>query len=228
MANDGTGGRSRRPGRPRPDQPVLTRSAILAAALKLVDEDGIEALSMRRLATRLGVDPMSIYHHVPNKAALLSELVRLVFASMPTVDAAEMTWDDRVRAWARDYLALALAHPGLVLQIVTDSAAASEAAVLISEPLYAAFSSAGLAPWQVVRSVGTLVDFVNGYALAMVGPAATGTNGGTSMADRLAAIDPDQVPTMRHVHAQLATAAPDPRGAFEVGVDIIIHGSTVD
>jgi TetR/AcrR family tetracycline transcriptional repressor len=156
----------RRPGRPRPDRPVLTRPAILEAALALVDEAGIEALSMRRLAARLGVDAMSIYHHLPNKAAIVSGLVDTVFAGMAPPPA-DGPWPDRVRAWARNYRDLALAHPHLVLQIVTDSAAATRATDLIGEPLDAALVAAGLAAPDVVVAAGTLADFVNGYALGL-------------------------------------------------------------
>jgi AcrR family transcriptional regulator len=50
--------------------------------LKLVDEVGIDALTMRRLGTELGVNPMSIYHHLPGKDAVISGLVELVFSGM--------------------------------------------------------------------------------------------------------------------------------------------------
>ena len=73
---------ARRVGRPRAGEEALTRGRILVAALSLVDEEGIEALSMRRLAKELGVDPMAIYHHLPNKRALLSALVGQVFSGM--------------------------------------------------------------------------------------------------------------------------------------------------
>jgi TetR/AcrR family transcriptional regulator, tetracycline repressor protein len=214
--------RPRRPGRPRPGEPGLTRQAILAAALTLVDEQGIEALSMRRLAARLHVDPMSIYHHVPNKAALVSDLVRVVFAEMARPDPAG-AWQARVRAWARAYRDLALAHPNLVLQIVTDTAAASEAATLISEPLYAALVGAGLGPRAVVNAAGTLVDFVNGYVLAMAGASTSHPPGTDPMGERLAAMDPDLVPTMRRVHTALKKGSATSSG-FDAGLAIIIRG----
>jgi AcrR family transcriptional regulator len=204
----------RRPGRPRPGEPALTREAILAAALALVDEQGIEALSMRKLAARLHVDPMSIYHHVPSKAALVSGLVQAVFAEMPRTFP-EGDWPDRVCAWARAYRDLALAHPHLVLQIVTDAAAASEAAILISEPLYAALAAAGLSPRAVLHAAGTLVDFVHGYALGASAP-----SGGDPMGEKLAAMDPGLVPTMRRVHASARPSG----GGFEAGLDIIVRG----
>jgi AcrR family transcriptional regulator len=199
---------------------VLTREAILAAALELVDEAGIEALSMRRLATRLGVDPMSIYHHLPNKAAIVSGLVGLVFSTMAPVPA-DGAWPERVRTWARAYLDLALAHPHLVLQIVTDSAAASDAAILISEPLYAAFDAAGLPPAEVSAAAGVLVDFVNGYALAAGAAAAVD---GDPMGDRLAALPPERAPTMRRISAAIAADPAPGADFFDTGIDIIVRG----
>jgi TetR/AcrR family transcriptional regulator, tetracycline repressor protein len=215
--------RSRRPGRPRPGEPILTRQSILTAGLELVDEHGLEALSMRRLATRLAVDPMSIYHHVPNKAALISGMVKIVFTQMPEFAAAGEDWRDRVRAWAGSYRDLAFAHPNLVLQIVTDSTAASEAAILISEPLYAAFDAAGLTPREVVNAAGTIVDFVNGYALAMAGQSAQHTPDQDPMAEQFTALEPAQAPTMRRIHAQL-NADPSTPAGFEAGINIIIRG----
>ena len=50
----------------------LTRDEIIAAALGLIDEHGVEHLTMRRLGERLGVDPMAVYHHLPNKTVILN------------------------------------------------------------------------------------------------------------------------------------------------------------
>ncbi|WP_353808907.1 TetR/AcrR family transcriptional regulator [Agromyces sp. SYSU T00194] len=57
----------------------LTRARVLGEALALADASGLDAVTMRRLAERLGVEPMSLYHHVPNKDALLDGLIALVF-----------------------------------------------------------------------------------------------------------------------------------------------------
>lgn len=67
----------------------ITRDAVLAAALELADAEGAAALTMRKLADRIGVEAMSIYYHVPNKEAILTGLVDLVFAEieLPTTNA---------------------------------------------------------------------------------------------------------------------------------------------
>jgi AcrR family transcriptional regulator len=65
--------------RKRSDRVPLTRDRILESAMGLADEDGIESLTMRRLAEQLEVEAMSLYHHLPNKNAILDELAERVF-----------------------------------------------------------------------------------------------------------------------------------------------------
>jgi AcrR family transcriptional regulator len=98
---------------PEPRAP-LTADRIHAAALALVDEAGVEALSMRKLATALGVDPMSIYHHVPGKQALLHGVFQRVLRELPIPRAAGLSWQDVLRTLARRFAALARRHPRLM------------------------------------------------------------------------------------------------------------------
>jgi TetR/AcrR family tetracycline transcriptional repressor len=215
MSSDAPSTAPRR-GRPPAGRPRLTREGILATALALVDGHGLAALTMRRLARELGADPMSIYHHLPDKAAIVSGLVEVVFAEMrPPADAG--AWPDRVRGWARAYRDLARAHPNLVLQIVTDAAAVGEAAVLVDEPLYAALETAGLPPTTIVHAAGLLVDYVNGFALTEAAPGAAPPAGG--IAGALDRHDPDRFPVQRRVHA-----AAESGGGFEAGLDIVLRG----
>ena len=83
--------RRQRPGRPRSGERSLTRGEILGAALRIVDNHGVGALTMRRLAGELGVNPMSIYHHLPGKAAVLSGLVEVVDPTCAVVVGTEET-----------------------------------------------------------------------------------------------------------------------------------------
>jgi AcrR family transcriptional regulator len=96
----------------------ITRDGILAAALDIIDRDGADALSMRRLARALDRDPMILYRHAPNKAALLDGVAEMVLAQLK-VDPADPDWAAQLRAVARDYRRLALAHPNVVPLIVT-------------------------------------------------------------------------------------------------------------
>ena len=96
----------------------ITRDVVLAAALDIIDRDGAGALSMRRLARALGRDPMILYRHAPNKAALLDGVAETVLAQL-TVDPAARDWAAQLRTIARGYRALALAHPHVVPLLVT-------------------------------------------------------------------------------------------------------------
>ena len=153
-------------GRPRAGQEPLARERILGAGLRIVDEEGMGALTMRRLAAELGVNPMSIYHHLPGKDAVISGLVELVFSGMLVRYPDGLPWQDQVRAWAEAYRGLVRSHPNLVLEIVSHVAAVSETMLLASEPLYAALGEAGLPPAEVVVVADSVVDFVHGFALA--------------------------------------------------------------
>jgi len=90
----------------------LTREMLTAAALRIVDSDGLDALSMRKLGSELRVDPMAAYRHIPNKGILLDEVVEAVISEIDTdaVDAS-LSWQDQLRALALSYLATLMAHP---------------------------------------------------------------------------------------------------------------------
>ena len=96
----------------------LTRSMILQSALAIVDRDGVDRLSMRRLSDALGRDPVMLYRHVPNKAAVLDGVAEIVLGQL-SVDNADPDWAAQLRTVARDFRQLALAHPNVVPLLVT-------------------------------------------------------------------------------------------------------------
>ncbi|WP_042374028.1 TetR/AcrR family transcriptional regulator, partial [Streptacidiphilus neutrinimicus] len=102
---------------PHPDG-KLTRERMLACALEIVDRDGVEKLSMRALARALGRDPMSLYRHADNKAALLDGIAETVLAQL-TVDPSDPDWVAQLRAVAHRFRHLALTHPRVVPLLVT-------------------------------------------------------------------------------------------------------------
>ncbi|QMU77185.1 TetR family transcriptional regulator [Streptacidiphilus sp. PB12-B1b] len=96
----------------------LSRERMLACALEIIDREGIEKLSMRRLARALDRDPMSLYRYAPNKAALLDGVAETVLNEL-TVDPADPDWVGQLRAVARSYRRIALDHPNVVPLLVT-------------------------------------------------------------------------------------------------------------
>ena len=91
---------------------------ILQTALSIVDRDGVNRSSMRRLSDALGRDPVMIYRHVANKAAVLDGVAEIVLAQL-SVDTADPDWADQLRTVAHDFRQLALAHPNVVPLLVT-------------------------------------------------------------------------------------------------------------
>ncbi|HET6351640.1 MAG TPA: TetR/AcrR family transcriptional regulator C-terminal domain-containing protein [Coriobacteriia bacterium] len=97
----------------------LTPDEIFAKALEIIDAEGEKALSMRRLAAELGVEAMSLYHHVANKDAVLAGVVNLALAT-PTLahPATDKTWQAIVVSVVLDFRAALVAHPN-VLPLIT-------------------------------------------------------------------------------------------------------------
>jgi TetR/AcrR family tetracycline transcriptional repressor len=220
------GGPRRRAGRPGAGQEPLSRGRILDAALRLVDAEGMGALSMRRLAAELGVNPMSIYHHLPGKDAVVTGLVEAVFSeSRPTVPEGG-TWQERVRDSARAYRDLARAHPNLVLAILSDPAAVSTGMVLVAEPLYAALDEARLSPLMAARAADTLADFIHGFVLGEVANPSGQWEIGPELLSRIGGQPAASVPTMRRVFEALAAQGIryDFEAGLEAGLDILLKG----
>jgi AcrR family transcriptional regulator len=96
----------------------VTRAKVLAAALEIIDRDGVDGLSMRRLGQALDRDPMTLYRHAANKAALLDGVAEIVLDQL-TVDPADPDWAGQLRTVAREFRRLALAHPQVVPLLVT-------------------------------------------------------------------------------------------------------------
>ena len=98
--------------RSRAGRPLaLSRERIAAAAMALVDRDGLEALSTRRLGEALGCEAMSIYHHFPSKAHLMDALIDLMLAEARIELLPEWSWLERLRRTAHGFRAMALKHP---------------------------------------------------------------------------------------------------------------------
>src|SRR5438445_6468712 len=91
--------------------PALSRARVCREALALVDAEGLEALSMRRLGARLGVEAMSLYRHVRDKADLLDSLQAAVMSEVSPKAAARDDWRALLGAMARALRGAPLRHP---------------------------------------------------------------------------------------------------------------------
>jgi AcrR family transcriptional regulator len=147
----------------------VTRDTVLATALEIIDRDGAEALSIRRLARALGRDPMILYRHAPNKAALLDGVAERVLAQLK-VDPADPDWAAQLRAVARAYRALALAHPNVVPLLVTRPLATPlalrpQGTLRPLEDVLALLTRAGFSGSVALHIYRALFGFLHGHVL---------------------------------------------------------------
>ena len=142
----------------------LTREVVVAAALEIVDRDGLDALTMRALGRELGVDPMAVYHHLPNKAAILDGVVEAVLGEVPLDAPAGLPWTDRLVAVARGYRDALRAHPN-ALPVVATRPDVTPAALRILETALGILLEAGLDPAAALKAVHAASCFVVGHAL---------------------------------------------------------------
>ncbi len=147
----------------------ITREVVLAAALDIVDRDGADALSMRRLAAALDRDPMILYRHTASKAAVLDGVAETILAQL-NVDPTDPDWEAQLRAVARSYRALALAHPRAVPLLVTRPLATPLAlrprgTLRPLEDILALLTRAGFSGPQALHIYRALFGFLHGHVL---------------------------------------------------------------
>ena len=95
----------------RPRSPLIEKSAAIEKALEIVDRDGIDALSIRRLGTELGVNGASLYHHFADKEEILEGVRRLVLADIRVPASQDVAWQQWVMDSAKAFRAALLRHP---------------------------------------------------------------------------------------------------------------------
>jgi AcrR family transcriptional regulator len=102
----------------RPKVALISRRKALVAALAIIDTEGLEAFSIRRLAEELGVNGTSLYHHFANKEEILVGAAELALADVRTPDTTECTWQTWLPENTRMLREAMVAHPALVPLIV--------------------------------------------------------------------------------------------------------------
>jgi AcrR family transcriptional regulator len=136
---------------------TLTKPLIASEALALIDAEGLDAFSTRKLGARLGVEAMALYHHFPSKHLLTAEIAATLRAQIP-LPAEGLGWRSWLGQAARSWRAMALAHPNavplLVAHQVQDDA--------LSTAQHRILEAAGLTPHDAVRAARIIAAFVTG------------------------------------------------------------------
>jgi len=140
----------------------LTRTRILGCALAVIDRDGLEGLSMRRLAAELEVSAMSLYNHVPNKDALLAGVTEALLGEIDLSAVEHEDWRETLRAGFRSFRAALLAHPN-ALPLIQSKPVATPEAFRPVELSLATLRRAGFDPAAALEAHWLLVGFTLGH-----------------------------------------------------------------
>jgi AcrR family transcriptional regulator len=185
----------------------LSREAILDAAIELLDHHGLDQLSMRRLGAALGVEAMSLYHHLPNKAALLDGIHERILLSLAPLPHAR-TWQAFVRHHAYALHRALLAHPNAIPLFATRPAA-TPAAVAQLDRYLDVLLRAGFKPLDALSIVQLVLQLVVGHAMWTANV-------------EFVVIDPSASPRVAEVEQALGDWDADRE--LELGIDALIHG----
>ncbi|MFY9855493.1 MAG: TetR/AcrR family transcriptional regulator C-terminal domain-containing protein [Terracidiphilus sp.] len=199
----------------------LRREQIVKTALALVDREGLKALSMRRLGAEMGVDPMAVYYHIPNKQALLDAIVEAVMAGIDlSVDHPGDSPEQRILTAAQAYRDVMLAHVN-ALPIVLAHGPATPVAMRPVELLIGILRDAGLSPAQAFAGMQLIAAAVRG-AVGM-GPAPEGVKppGPGQIEAMLRIFPPGEFPNLLEA---MPYAGEFFESGFEFGVRIVARG----
>ncbi|MFC9841205.1 TetR/AcrR family transcriptional regulator C-terminal domain-containing protein [Rhodococcus sp. NPDC127530] len=210
---------STRRGRPPAGQSVLSRDAILEAAMSVIDDDGVETLSMRTVARRLGVDPKSLYNHVANKDALLDGIAELILSRMMVPEPLGSLRED-ITAIAWSFRDAALAGHPRAARLVLTRPVESLMTLAPLEAALATFIRAGASPDFAVHGLRTTLAFITGTLLREVETALTFAQSDPAKATaRQQALESVELPSVHAAATYLATC--DHEQEFEFGLTLL-------
>lgn len=197
----------------------LDRDTILAVAEGILDAEGLDALTMRRVGAELGADPTALYRHFRSKEELVIELADRAFGRVPRVDP-KLHWRDGLRHLARHVREVYEVHPDFAAVLVRQLDETPNLEVLTEDTLRL-LTEAGLTPADAAEVYAVLVNYVAGTGLfyAVNGPDGFSPERRAASRRAYAALPSDEFP---HAVATAPHLFPDPGRAFELGFEILL------
>jgi AcrR family transcriptional regulator len=207
----------------KPERAPLTRERVLQAALDLADERGIEALSMRELGRRLGVEAMSLYNHVSNKDDVLDGMLDLVVGEID-LPSEDVDWREAMRRRAASARQVFGRHPWAIALNDT-RATGGPARLYYFEWMIGTLRRAGFSVELALHAFSALDSYVYGFGRQQLGMDAGGGDTPEMIEAFLAAIPADEFPYIREVIVEhMLKAGWDEDADFEFGLGLILDG----
>ncbi len=200
----------------RSQRKPLTRERILRTALALADRESLEAISMRRIAEALGVEAMSLYNHVADKAAILDGIFELVLGALPELKPSR-SWQTALRDRANELRAVLRSHPH-VLPLFATRPAVTPASLAHVEAVLGILRGAGFPPGRALQILQVLMAFVVGHTVATCQPAEPEE----SAHPDYGRLSRKEFPRVREAARALATHNTEKEFAF--GLDALLSG----
>lgn len=211
--------------RERRERQPLTRDRIVRAALEVMDAEGLEAVTMRRLGRELGVEAMSLYNHVADKDEILDGVIDLVMSDF-RYPAPGGSWIDRARAASHEWRRLLKAHPGAITVLVErDSPLSTVAALRPMELALDILKEAGLTDHEAVQAFRAVGGYIMGHVLMEVGNIGPGSGHADvppELEARAAELAGGELPRIMALLPELARCDNDE--TFEFGLKLILAG----
>jgi len=216
----------------------ITTELLVDTAIDLIEADGLEALSMRRLADRFGIQAASVYWYVASKEHMLDLVVdRLLGLAFETVYVEQIEQrgrenepvEEALRRMAVAYRAFLLGHPDSA-KVISSRLVIGPNLALLLEPLLDLFGRLGMDQRQAVHASYVLLVYVQGFVLHETAPlsivslAPSDERSSTlkQMEEALLSLDPERFPRTRQAAADLAK--PDLPARFTAGLDRLLDG----
>lgn len=205
---------------------ALDRETVVRGALRLLDEVGLEKLTLRRIAAELDVQAPALYWHFPNKQALLDAMATTVLTDLAAdaADWADLPWRDFLNRYAHELRAALLRYRDGA-KMVPGTYLTDERMFAVMERALTVLTAAGFTPRTASVALSTVYCYTVGFAIEeqAVHPRPGRTDERYRPANRRARIDAEQQPTVAELD-RLAPLTADRGAEFEHGLRLIMAG----
>jgi AcrR family transcriptional regulator len=207
----------------RSQRQPLTRGRVIDAALRVMDREGLDAVSMRRVGHELGVEAMSLYNHVEDKEDILDGICERVMADFEFPERAD-TWEETCRRGARAWRNLLKKHPDVIKLFASERGPVrSPESMRPMEFALRLLHEPGLSERDTAQAFHAFGGYIQGFVMMELGSIAGGTSAEhVKMHEELVSRLPEDFATLRSVSPYFAECSPDEQ--FEFGLDLLIAG----